>query len=142
MSRHLSGIGGVFIFSEQPGPLAQWYARVFDLDFQQVGEQGSYYVFWSRADQEPDRRLDTTFAVMPANGSLPRPPRNRDPENMYGDQPYMVNLRVEHMDQMLARLEREGVDVVGRQDEDYGRFAWVMDPDGNRLELYQPLAAG
>ena len=104
MSRHLSGIGGVFIFSEQPGPLAQWYARVFDLDFQQVGEQGSYHVFWSRADQDPDRRLDTTFAVMPSSGSLPRPPRNRDPGNMYGDQPYMVNLRVEDMDQMLAHL--------------------------------------
>jgi predicted enzyme related to lactoylglutathione lyase len=79
---------------------------------------------------------------MPASGSLLRPPRNRDPGNMYGDQPYMVNLRVEDMDQMLAHLEREGVDIVGRQDEDYGRFAWAMDPDGNRLELYQPRAGG
>jgi hypothetical protein len=77
----------VFIFSGQPGPLVQWYARVFDLDFQQVGEQGFYYVFCSRADQDPDRRLDTTFAVMPASRSLARPPRDRDPGNMYGDQP-------------------------------------------------------
>jgi predicted enzyme related to lactoylglutathione lyase len=54
----------------------------------------------------------------------------------------MVNLRVEDLDRMLAHLEREGVDIVGRQDEDYGRFAWVMDPDGNPLELCQPRAAG
>lgn len=141
MSGLLSGLGGVFVFSQDPGALAEWYARVFGLEFEGVGEQGSYYVFWSRADQDPERRLDTTFAVLPARGALPRPAPNPDPGDMYGDQAYMVNLRVEDMDRMLAHLETQQVPVIGRQDEDYGRFVWVRDADGNRVELYQPLAS-
>ena len=141
MSELLSGLGGVFVFSENPGALAEWYARVFDLEFEGVGEHGSYYTFWSRADQDPERRLDTTFAVLPARGDIPRPPIHQDPGDMYGDQAYMVNLRVEDMDRMLAHLEQQQITVVGRQDEDYGRFVWVRDADGNRVELYQPLAS-
>jgi len=142
MSGLLSGLGGVFVFSENPGALAEWYGRVFDLEFEGVGEQGSYYVFWSRSDQDPDRRLDTTFAVLPARGELTRPPPDPDPQDMYGDQAYMVNMRVEDMDRMLAHLEEQQVPVIGEQNEDYGRFVWVRDADGNRVELYQPLAAG
>lgn len=53
---------------------------------------------------------------------------------------HMINYRVEDMDALLETLEAEGVQVnPHREDYDYGRFAWIMDPDGNRIELWEPL---
>ncbi len=50
---------------------------------------------------------------------------------------FMINYRVADMDAVLAALESEGVKILDRQDADYGRFAWIMDPEGNKIELYQ-----
>ena len=54
-------------------------------------------------------------------------------------QPFMINLRVDDLDGMIADLEAKGIAILGRQDEDYGRFAWIMDPDGVKIELWQQL---
>jgi predicted enzyme related to lactoylglutathione lyase len=51
----------------------------------------------------------------------------------------MVNLRVDDLDGVVADLEGKGIEILGRQDEDYGRFAWIMDPDGVKVELWQQL---
>jgi predicted enzyme related to lactoylglutathione lyase len=58
---------------------------------------------------------------------------------MYGDQPFMVNLRVRDIDAVLEHLAAKGVRQIKREEYDYGRFAWIRDLDGNRIELYQPL---
>ena len=50
----------------------------------------------------------------------------------------MVNYRVENMDELLEALKAEGVEIVKREDGDYGKFAWIVDPDGNRIELWEP----
>ena len=55
------------------------------------------------------------------------------------DKGFMVNLKVDDIDGMVRSLETAGIDVLGRQDEDYGRFAWIMDPDGLKIELWQQL---
>jgi catechol 2,3-dioxygenase-like lactoylglutathione lyase family enzyme len=52
--------------------------------------------------------------------------------------PFMINYRVEDMDAVVRELESEGVKILGRQDEGYGKFAWIMDPEGNKIELYEP----
>ena len=52
---------------------------------------------------------------------------------------YMINLRVDDLDGMVADLESKGIEILGRQDEDYGRFAWILDPDGVKVELWQQL---
>ena len=65
-----------------------------------------------------------------------------EPESMYGDQPFMVNLRVRDLDAVLASLSARGIEPIKRSDYDYGLFAWVRDADGNRIELYQPIQAG
>lgn len=49
----------------------------------------------------------------------------------------MINCRVENMEAVIAALKAEGVEILGRQDESYGRFAWIMDPEGNRIELWE-----
>jgi catechol 2,3-dioxygenase-like lactoylglutathione lyase family enzyme len=52
---------------------------------------------------------------------------------------FMINLRVDDLDGMIAHLDSRGVAILGRQDEDYGRFAWILDPDGVKVELWQQL---
>jgi predicted enzyme related to lactoylglutathione lyase len=51
----------------------------------------------------------------------------------------MINLRVDDLDGLIADLEAKGVEILGRQDEDYGRFAWILDCDGVKIELWQQL---
>ena len=51
----------------------------------------------------------------------------------------MINLRVDDLDAMIADLQGKGIDILGRQDEDYGKFAWIMDPDGIKIELFQQI---
>ena len=53
--------------------------------------------------------------------------------------PFMINLRVDDLDAFLGELEGRGVAILGRQDEDYGKFAWILDCDGIKIELWQQL---
>jgi predicted enzyme related to lactoylglutathione lyase len=56
--------------------------------------------------------------------------------------PFMVNYRVDNLDALLEELKKAGVEIdPHREDYDYGRFAWIMDPDGNRIELWEPPKA-
>ena len=55
------------------------------------------------------------------------------------DAPFMINLRVDDLDAMIADLAAKDVPILGRQDEDYGRFAWILDPDGIKIELFQQI---
>jgi catechol 2,3-dioxygenase-like lactoylglutathione lyase family enzyme len=97
-------------------------------------------MFWALDPADHSRKLDTTFSIMRAAVPLPRRGGGAEPESMYGDQPFMVNLRVRDLDAVLGYLAARGVHPLKREDCDYGRFAWVRDADGNRIELYQPLA--
>ena len=53
--------------------------------------------------------------------------------------PFMINLRVDDLDSFIADLAVKGISILGRQDEDYGRFAWILDPDGIKIELFQQI---
>jgi len=137
----INGIGGAFIFSNDPGSLAIWYAEHFGLQFTGDAGPGNFYVmFWALDPDDPSRKLDTTFAILQAEIPLTRQVPEEEPESMYGDQPFMLNLRTNDLDNLLVHLQDKGVQLISRQDESYGRFAWVRDADGNRVELYQPLS--
>ena len=137
----IDGVGGAFIFSNDPQTLADWYSDFLGVKFERAGDGGAFYtIYWALDPENTTRKLDTTFSIMQA--SVPLPVRDRvepEPENMYGDQPFMVNLRVRDIDATLDALASKGVNAIKREDWDYGRFAWVRDADGNRVELYQPL---
>ncbi|MEM6783575.1 MAG: VOC family protein [Bacteroidota bacterium] len=136
---HVSGLGGAFIFSQDPKRLADWYTEHVGLPFEGSVEFGAFYhQFWSRHLDDTERRLDTTFAIMQAKADFPAPIVRGEVET-YGDQPFMVNLRVDDLDALLSSLEAKEVEVLARQDESYGKFAWVRDADGHRVELYQPM---
>lgn len=55
------------------------------------------------------------------------------------DAPFLINLRVDDIDGFVAQLEAKGIEILGRQDEDYGRFAWILDCDGVKVELWEQL---
>ncbi len=139
----VSGLGGAFIFSNDPDRLAGWYTDVFGLGFTSFGEGGTHYlVFYGLDPNDPSTRLDTNFAIMQAKVDIPARAVDTEPDDMYGDQPYMINLRVRDMSATLARFKEKGVRVIKSEDEEYGRFCWVRDADGNRLEIYQPVTVG
>ena len=111
------GIGGHFLRAQDPAALSAWYRDSLGLDADEHG-------MWQQQDRP------TVFAAFPADTDYFGSP----------GQQVMLNFRVRDLDAMLAQLRAKGADVSGDvQDmEGVGRFGWVTDPEGNRLELWQP----
>ena len=112
------GVGGVFFKAQDVAATRDWYRRVLDVD---VGEWGMMF------PPLPEGGF-TVWNPFPADTKYFEP----------SAAPVMVNLLVEDLDGVLARVRAEGVEVLGAQDESYGRFAWIMDPTGLKLELWEP----
>ena len=138
---YVNGVGGFFVFSEDPKRLAEWYGQAFDLSFEKYGAETFGLTFTALDAEDTSVKRQTVFSIMKAKSPIPRMPRNADPEAQYGDQPYMVNLRVDDLDATLTHLGQMGVTPLGQMDEGYGKFSWVRDPDGNRIELWQAISA-
>lgn len=115
------GLGGAFVRAADPVALAAWYRDALGVD---VGDEGS------------------TMAVLPDAGGgyavLAFFPADSDYIGDPARQQAMVNLRVDDLDGVLARLDGLGVAHDAPEDSEYGRFAWVVDPEGRRVELWQP----
>ena len=115
----ITGIGGIFFRSSDPEGLAQWYKQHFGISMVSEGPP------WQ---QEAGM---TVFSPFPAD------------TDYFGrsDQQFMLNFRVDDIDAALKALGDAGVRVdENRMDEEYGRFAWVYDPEDNKIELWQPPA--
>ncbi len=113
------GLGGIFFKARDPAGLARWYADVLGLDVQDWGGaqlhngRGVPYSVWAPFRQDTDY-----FA--PSTG------------------PFMINLAVDDIEGMIARVQSKGVEILGRADNDpNGRFAWLLDPEGNKIELWE-----
>src|SRR5215469_6039924 len=117
------GIGGIFFKSEHAGPMREWYAKNLGL-----ADQGQGAMLPWREKDNPQHERMTVWSIFPASS------------NYFGtSQPLMVNYIVDDLDALLERLSKAGVKIdPKRQDESYGRFAWIYDPDGNKIELWQP----
>ena len=114
----VTGLGGIFTKVADPAATRQWYLEM-------LGVGGEWGAMFSFKDDAPDGfSLLTPFAADSdkfAPSSLP----------------FMTNLRVDDLDAMVAELEAKGVAILDRQSDDYGKYAWIIDPDGVKLELYQ-----
>jgi len=125
----VEGIGGVFLYANDARALSEWYTHHFGLEFLFSAEEQLYYLeFIHRADADPGRRESTVFAIMPAKAPLGTERRE-----------CMINYRVPDLDGFLAQLQAAGIRVERREDYSYGRFAYIADPEGHPIELYQPL---
>lgn len=125
----VNGIGGVFIYANDARSLSEWYGRHFGLEFTSLDSGKTFYLdFHYRNDKDPAKRERTVFSIMSAEKRLPAERRE-----------FMVNYRVEDLDRFLEQLKRSGIEIEKTEEYEYGRFAWIRDPEGNRIELWQPI---
>lgn len=117
----ITGFGGVFLRADDPEALSAWYERHLGL----TGANGAFD--W--AAPAPPARV--VFALF-----------RRDDAYFPTAQPAMLNLRVDDLDAVLDRLERDGVAVDPKRERyEFGAFGWCFDPEGHRIELWQPADA-
>jgi predicted enzyme related to lactoylglutathione lyase len=122
----VTGIGGVFFKSTNDHQkLAQWYSHNLGI---QLEPWGGAILKWTD-DKSADQGL-TVWHVAAKNTEWFSP----SPSS------FMINYRVDNMSEMLANLKRNGVEILkGPESDDNGTFAWILDPDGNKVELWQPV---
>ena len=124
MARAL-GIGGIFFKAREPAKLAAWYGEHlgFNIDggfggsvFLPVDQPSGGYTVWGPFDDDTDYFAPST-------------------------QPFMFNVVVDDLDGALEQVRQGGAELVGEpEDSDFGRFGWFVDPEGNKVELWQPPA--
>ncbi len=120
------GIGGIFFKSENPAALREWYAK--HLDIVSDGDNGAMFP-WTQPESPTKDNL-TVWSVFPSS------------TRYFGEgkSTFMLNYVVDDLHTTLKALREEGVWVDPKVEEyNYGKFGWIMDPDGNRIELWEPL---
>jgi predicted enzyme related to lactoylglutathione lyase len=118
--KRVVGIGGVFLKAKDPEALRAWYQRHLGIEVQAWG--GTSFP-WDRPTGV------TVWSISPDTSEYFAP----------STAPFMVNYVVEDLHALLDALRSEGCEVDGKTDEsEFGKFGWVMDPEGNRVELWQP----
>ena len=123
--RRVTGIGGVFFKSKDPKALAEWYRQHLGLN---VEEWGGVAFRWV-TPENPSGTGTTVWSPFTDDTSYFAPSQAT----------FMVNYRVDDLHGLLAALRAEGCHVDEKIDEsEYGKFGWVIDPEGNKLELWQP----
>jgi predicted enzyme related to lactoylglutathione lyase len=128
MKKRISGIGGIFFKSADPKKLQAWYDKHLGLSMTGSG----YHSFLWKDTPEPEKGR-TEFSIFNNTTDYLNPSTSS----------FMINFRVENLVELLQVLKEEGVTQVGNMDEySYGKFAWIMDPDGNKIELWEPVDDG
>jgi predicted enzyme related to lactoylglutathione lyase len=131
-TERVTGLGGIFFKSPDPAKLAGWYRDHLGVTLEPAGRGAGapqFYVFQWRGKDQPDTVGATVFTIFPASSKY------FDPTTA----PFMINFRVANLERLLAQLKAEGVSVDAKiVDESNGRFAWASDPEGRRIELWEP----
>ncbi|MGB2761194.1 MAG: VOC family protein [Maribacter stanieri] len=123
MKKRVTGLGGFFYKTKDPDQAKNWYNKHLGLDTDQYG-----CTFWWKDKEGND--CSTQWSPMNDDTDYFKPSQSS----------FMMNFRVENLVELLKVLKEEGVTVVGEiQEFEYGKFGWILDPDGNKLELWEPI---
>jgi predicted enzyme related to lactoylglutathione lyase len=123
--KRVTGIGGIFFKARDPAALRAWYKKHLGIDVQ---EWGGAAFRWTDEDGKPTAGT-TIWSVGATDGDHFAPSSSS----------FMVNYRVVDLEGLLNALRAEGCSVLDKTDDsEYGKFGWVMDPEGNKVELWQP----
>ncbi|WP_282049026.1 VOC family protein [Maribacter aquivivus] len=123
MKKRVTGLGGFFFKTKDPDQSKNWYNKHLGLNTDQYG-----CTFWWKDKEGND--CSTQWSPMNADTDYFKPSQSS----------FMMNFRVENLVELLEVLKQEGVTVVGEMQEfEYGKFGWILDPDGNKLELWEPI---
>jgi catechol 2,3-dioxygenase-like lactoylglutathione lyase family enzyme len=124
--RRVTGVGGIFFKAKDPKALYAWYERHLGI---RRDADGSGVSFEWQDDHNGTGK--TVWSIFKS-------------ESKYFDpspSPFMINFRVDNLNALLAVLHAEGVEIDPKREEaDYGKFAWIFDPEGNKIELWEPPA--
>ena len=120
----VTGIGGIFFKAKDPKAMVRWYRRHLGIHI-----EDAVALFAWRSGRDGKRKGHTVWSIFPADTTY------------FGEDgaPFMINYRVKDLDGVLAALRDEGVKADRKvEDTEYGRFGWITDPEGNRIELWEP----
>ena len=124
--KRVTGIGGIFFKAKDPDKLKAWYRTHLGIESEKWGA-----VFhWHDDPRSADG--STAWSIFPEQTKYFEP----------STQSFMINFRVANLEELLKQLRAEGVEVDPKsgEDSDFGKFGWLMDPEGNRVELWEPPA--
>ncbi|MDR9417945.1 VOC family protein [Gracilimonas sp.] len=124
MEKRVTGIGGIFLKVENPESTKNWYRKHLGIE---SGKYGATFEW--RHVQNPDKKGYTAWSFFDQDTEYTRPSKKD----------VMINYRVENLTELLAVLKDEGVEIIGEIEEFYyGKFGWIMDPNGVKIELWEP----
>lgn len=123
--KRVTGIGGIFFKAQDPDRLREWYRVHLGMDIQ---DWGGLSFSWNQPDN-PAPGGQTVWCIFPAASDYFSP----------GTTPFMINYRVADLEALLQVLREEGCAVDDHTEvSEFGKFGWVLDPEGNKIELWQP----
>ncbi|WP_313112308.1 VOC family protein [Aequorivita sediminis] len=123
MKNRVTGIGGVFFKSKDPDKTKEWYKNHLGLNTDNYG-----CTFWWK--DEKGNKCSTQWSPFKTDTEYFSP----------SEKDFMFNYRVENLEELLKVLKAEGVTIVGEMQEfEYGKFGWILDPEGNKIELWEPV---
>jgi len=121
--KRVTGIGGIFFKSNDSKKLVAWYGKHLGLKTDQYGS-----TFWWKDNDGND--CSTQWSPFAADTTYFSP----------SEKPFMQNFRVENLEKLLEKLKQEGVTIIGDMETyDYGKFGWILDPEGNKIELWEAI---
>ena len=123
MKKRVTGLGGFFFKAKDPDSIKAWYGKHLGLPVDNYGCS-----FWWK-DKEGNDAM-TQWSPFNADTKYFEPSQKQ----------FMMNFRVENLKELLEVLKKEGVTIVGEIEKyDYGKFGWILDPEGNKIELWEPI---
>ena len=126
--KRVIGLGGIFFKAKDPQSMYQWYEKHLGIQ----GKPGVGGKFAWRRAEDPTQETATAWSIFPQHTKY------LDPSTAS----FMINYQVEDLDALLEALKAEGVKIDPKQeDPDFGKFAWAYDPEGNKIELWEPPKA-
>jgi len=123
MKKRVTGLGGVFFKTKEPNVIKEWYGKHLGLPVDDYG-----CTFWWK-DKEGNE-CSTQWSPFKEDTTYFKP----------SEKQFMMNFRVENLHELLKVLKSEGVTIIGEVEEyEYGKFGWILDPEGNKIELWEPV---
>ena len=127
--KRVTGLGGIFFKTADPKKIKEWYGKHLGLP---VDDYGASFK-WIDPDNKEAAPAQTAWSPFKDDTTYFAPSKKE----------FMFNYRVENLVELLKVLKEEGVEIVGEMQEyPYGKFGWIMDPDGNKVELWEPKDDG
>jgi len=124
--KRVTGIGGIFFKCEDTAKQKSWYQKHLGMEMNDWGGA----IFWWRDTNQPEKKCSTSWSTFKNDTNYFDPSKK----------PFMFNYRVENLEALMKVLKEEGVEQVGEIEEyEYGKFGWIMDPEGNKIELWEPV---